>query len=681
MKRYRIAVDIGGTFVDAVQLDTQTGRISLAKVSTTPERPAVGVIEAVRALGTPLSETDMFVHGTTLPLNAVIERKGAATGLITNLGFRDVFEIGRADVPPEQAYNFAYTSPAPLVKRRHRLGVAGRIDVNGTEITPLDEAGVREAGRTLVAAGVKSVAITFLHSYKEPKHEYLAAEVLRAEFPELAVSTSVEITREHREYERSATTVLDAYIRPIFEAYISELTDALHREGFSGQFLVMRSGSGAMTAALAARAPIFTVMSGPAGGMVGAAELARQIERKRVITLDYGGTSLDMSVIEDFIPTLMHQADLEHLPILIPIFDIRCIGAGGGSIAWVQEGLLQVGPQSAGSDPGPIAYGNGGTEPTTTDAAIVLGYINPAGFLGGKMKLDVDASWRGVEERLAKPLKTDAISAAAGVFDVLVARTVGAIREITVERGKDPAEFSFLGFGGAGPLIAPLIMREVGVMELVIPTGPAVFSARGMLMSDVFSEFSQTDICPLGDAAIAAFEGHSAALRERVVSQLSEQGIEQANMTFECFAQCRYVGQEHSLEIPFSSGDTPQALADRFVELHRVRYGHAIAGAPVQLVTIRMRGRGHLPKPPFSCIGQSDITSLENALKGHRQAYCFARRALVPFAIYDRMKLDAGHAIEGPAIIEEETATTVVYSDQGLEVDALGNMIVRRTVA
>ena len=495
MKPYRLAVDIGGTFVDAIEFDVSNQSVRLEKSPTTPQEPWKGVLDALEKLGTDLKQASLFIHGTTLGINAILQRKGELTGIITNEGFRDIFEIGRANVPAEHMYNFRYEKPVPLVKRRHTAGVPGRINVKGEVVEELDEKALLEAARTLVEDHkIRSLAVVFLHSYKNPEHEQRAARLLRENFPQVAVSISTDITREYREYERTSTTVLDAYIRPIYEEYVDRLKEELASRGFDGKFLITRSSGGAMTAEVARRSPIFTVMSGPAGGIVGAAHIARTLGKNRLISVDFGGTSLDSCLIEDGKPVLMHEADLEHLPALIPIYDMRSIGAGGGSIAWLEEGLLKVGPQSAGAVPGPIAYGKGGTEPTTTDAALALGYLDPKKFLKGRMELDVEASRQGIERVIAKPLGIDVLEAATGIFDVVMATTVGAIREISVERGYDPTEFTLLAFGGAGPMFAPLLAREMSIPETIVPLAPSAFSAWGMLMSDLAADFSRTDV-------------------------------------------------------------------------------------------------------------------------------------------------------------------------------------------
>ena len=675
MNRFRIAVDIGGTFVDAVEFDQNTGGVRLRKAPTTPGRPAEGVLEAIRRLDTPLSETALIAHGTTSRLNAIIERKGAATGILTNEGFRDLFEIGRADVPREHMYDFAYQRPAPLVRRRHRIGVRGRIDAQGRVVEALDETGVREAAAKLIADGVQAIAIAFLHSYRNPEHEERAARIVSEAFPHIAVSVSSSITREYREVERTATAVLDAYIRPIFGKYLGELRGALTDAGFKGRFLVMRSGGGAMLAEVAARVPLYTVMSGPAGGIIGASRLGKDTNRQRLLSLDYGGTSLDAAVIETAEPLVMYEAKLEHFPVLMPIFDIRCIGAGGGSIAWVQEGLLQVGPQSAGAVPGPLAYGKGGTEPTTTDAALVLGYIDAERFLSGAMPLDIAASREGLQRRIADLLKTDSGTAAAGIFDVLIAKTVGAIREITVERGKDPREFSLLAFGGAGPMISPMIAREVGAVEVIEPNEPAAFSAWGMLMSDLVFEVAQTDIRVLDETIWPQLDASFAELEEKALTQLAEQGVDPADRVTDRLIECRYVGQEHAIAVAVQTGMSAEASVQRFNELHKERYGHAL-NVPVQVSTLRVRATGRLEKPPLRRIPASTRTAAPIPAR-NRQAYCFARREYLSFAVHERTALAAGDSFEGPAIIDEGTSTTVVHSDQTVLVDEYGNLIIQ----
>ncbi|MCX4472601.1 hydantoinase/oxoprolinase family protein [Micromonospora sp. NBC_01655] len=671
----RLAVDIGGTFVDAMELDTRTNRVRFRKASTTPARPADGVLAAIAALGTDLSEVELFIHGTTLGLNAVLERRGGRTGIITNDGFRDVFLIGRGNVPNDHMYDFQYERPESLVQRRFTAGVRGRLDHRGRVVEELDPDSVRAAARALVVdQQVTSIAICFLHSFLDPSHEQEAARLIREEFPEVSLSLSTDIVREYREYERTSTTVLEAYIRPIFERYVDELEAGLAERGFTGRFLIMRSGGGSMTSAVAKTSPTHTVLSGPAGGIVGAAYLAAELGRDNLLTFDIGGTSLDACVIERGTPVAAYEAQLEHFPLLIPTYDIRTIGAGGGSIAWLDRGLLKVGPHSAGADPGPVCYGRGGTRPTVTDAAVVLGYVDPDRFLAGTMGLHDEAARDAVREQLAEPLGLSVEAAAAGVFDVLLARTVGAVRQITVERGHDPRQFSLLAFGGAGPLLAPLLAREMGIGEVIVPFAPSGFSAWGMLSADIVNDFSRTVMATLDDADLTELDQLFKAVEAEAVASLVAQGVPAGQAVLERQFELRYLGQEHSLMVTVGGTLDRDAVRTAFDELHRSRYGHTM-GNPLQILNLRVRGIGRTDRPELGTRPRGDGDPGQ-ALLAHRDAYDVGRRAVVPFAVYDRSALDAGDTFAGPALVDEGTSTTVVPSGQRVTVDDHGHLLV-----
>ncbi|WP_089156278.1 hydantoinase/oxoprolinase family protein [Micromonospora sp. NBS 11-29] len=671
----RLAVDIGGTFVDAMELDTRTNRVRFRKAATTPARPADGVLAAITALGTDLGEVELFIHGTTLGLNAVLERRGGRTGIITNEGFRDVFLIGRGNVPSDHMYDFQYQRPESLVQRRFTAGVRGRLDYRGRVVEPLDPDSVRAAARTLVVdQQVTSIAICFLHSFLDPTHERAAARLIHEEFPDVSLSLSTDIVREYREYERTSTTVLEAYIRPIFERYVDELETGLAERGFTGRFLIMRSGGGSMTSAVAKTAPTHTVLSGPAGGIVGAAYVASELGRDNVLTFDIGGTSLDACVIERGNPVAAYEAQLEHFPLLIPTYDIRTIGAGGGSIAWLDHGLLKVGPQSAGADPGPVCYGRGGTKPTVTDAAVVLGYMDPDRFLAGTMGLRDAEARAAIAEQLAEPLGLSVADAAAGVFDVLLARTVGAVRQITVERGHDPRQFALLAFGGAGPLLAPLLAREMGIGEVIVPFAPSGFSAWGMLSADIVNDFSRTVMVTLDDADLAELEQLFKAVEVEAVASLVTQGVPAGEAVLERQFELRYLGQEHSLMVTVGRELDRDAIRAAFDETHRTRYGHTM-GNPLQLLNLRVRGIGHTDRPELETRARGDGDPSQ-ALLTHRDAYDFGRHAVVPFAVYDRAALEPGDTFDGPALIDEGTSTTVVPSGQRVTVDDHGYLLV-----
>lgn len=670
----RIAVDIGGTFVDAIGFDPSTGTTRLAKASTTPAAPATGVLDAVSILSERLDGLNTFTHGTTLGLNAILERRGAVTGLITNDGFRDILEIGRSDVPFSNMYDFRYVRPRPLVPRRRTCGVGGRMDHRGQELQPLDEAAVAEAARYLVEEqGCETIAICFLHSYANPDHERRAAAIVRSRYPGITVSASVDVAPEYREYERTSTTVVDAYVSPIFARYIDALGESLAARGHAGRFLITRSAGGAMTADEARRAPSLTVLSGPAGGIIGASALARAAGLTDVITFDVGGTSVDACVVVDGRPAEVYEAALEHLPLLIPIYDIRTLGSGGGSIARVEDGLLLVGPQSAGAAPGPVAYGRGGTRPTVTDAALVLGYLDPDAFLGGAMRLDLAAARSAVEEQLATPLGRGAVEAAAAVFDVMMAQTTGAIREITVERGMDPRQFVLLAYGGAGPLVATSLAREMELAEVVVPQMPAGFSAWGMLMADIEVDVARTVLARVDDDLPARIDRLLAEVRPLVFDSLARQGVDDGSRSIVARLDIRYMGQEHVLEVLHEPGLDAATIQERFDEVHERRHGHRLE-SPAEVVTLRVRGLGALPKPGLPPAPVPTATPVVE-----REAYDLATRTMRTFRVIAREAMRPGGEWEdGPALLLEPTAVTVVNGDQRFRLDELGLIRVRR---
>lgn len=674
----RLGIDIGGTFVDAILLDDASGEIRLEKALTTPGDPALGVLEAIARLDVDLGRVSVVVHGTTLGLNAILERRGARTGIVTNEGFRDVFELGRGNLPHEDMYNLHFQRDEPLVRRRAIAGVPCRITVDGEVERELDETAAMAAIEELVEGqGVESLAVCFLHAYKNPVHEERVAELVAARFPEIHLSISSRVAREHREYERLSTTVLDAYIRPIFERYLERLEGALRERGFQGSFLVMRSSGGAMTAAAARENPLDSVFSGPAGGIVGAADLAEGLGIARMITMDFGGTSLDACVIDGAAPPVIHETSLQHLPVLIASYDIRCIGAGGGSLAWLEHGLLRLGPQSAGADPGPACYGRGGAEPALTDAALILGYVDPQRFLKGELRLDTEAAHRSMEEKVARPLGIPVTEAAAGAFSVLAAQTVGAIREITVERGKDPRDFTGLAFGGAGPLIAPLVALEMGIATTIVPRAPAAFSAYGMLTSNLAADASRTYVHKLETSLLPEVERIFERLAEEAGASLAMQGVAPEDRRIGRFLELRYVGQEHALKVPVDSESLAmEEIRLDFDDLHEERYGHR-SGQPLELVNLRVLGIGERQERAVGTPQNGQGGASAAARPRTREAWCFRARSLTPFAVHDREALEPGRRIAGPAIIDEGTATTVFFTDQSCELDERGHLIVR----
>ena len=676
MGKYSIGVDIGGTFVDAILFDGETGETRLEKDVTTPKNLSTGVLNAIDKLEIALGDVGVIVHGTTLGLNAIIERRGAKTGIITNEGFRDIFELGRGDLPPDHMYDMHYRRPEPLVRRRCIAGVPGRINVNGGIDVEVDERAVIESARAMVSEqGVDSIAICCLHSYKNPAHERYIAGIIQENFPHVHISVSHQVVREYKEYERTCTTALDAYIRPIFEKYIHDLQLALQGKGFTGRFLIMRSSGGAMTAQAAKHRPLDSVLSGPAGGIIGASCLAKKLRLTHVLTMDFGGTSLDTCVIDEAEPGVIHETRLQHIPALIPTYDISCIGAGGGSIAWLEEGLLKLGPQSAGADPGPIAYGRGGTRPTLTDAALILGFIDPANFLKGQLPLDPAAARKGLETELSTAMESDALKIAAGIFSVLVAQTEGAVREITVERGKDPREFSILAFGGAGPLIAPLLALEMDIPSTIIPNVPAAFSAWGMLMSDLATDVSRTFIVEIEPSILPELDEIFHALEIDAKNNLEKQGVKAGEQVMVRNLEMRYLGQEHTLKIPVTGAPSHESLRRAFDSAHERRYGHR-TDYPLELVNLRVTGLGPMAKPELQKQPRSNVALNMEEPGSKRKAYCFRDGTLKDFHLVDRQLLGPGACMAGPAIIDDGTATTVIFTGQACFVDDFGNLLI-----
>ena len=493
----RIAIDVGGTFTDVVELSSETGEISFDKVPTTPEEPTTGVLAAFGATTAALAEVTMFTHGTTLGLNALLTRSGARMAVIGTLGFRDVYLLGRTDRRP--MYSLTYRPPTGLLERYDTFEVPERSLFDGSVHRPLDVEAARAVAATVAERGYDSVAVAFLHSYANPEHELQMRAILAEVAPDVVVSLSHELSREYREYERTSTAVLDAYVKPIVRRYLATLEDRLADGGFTGRFLMTRSGGGAMTATAAREQPVSLILSGPAGGVIGAAAFAKLIGEPNLITIDMGGTSLDASLIVDNEPVLHQGAEFESLPINTPSLYIHTIGAGGGSIAWLDGGgALQVGPQSAGAAPGPASYGRGGTAATFTDAALAVGYMGSGTPLGGRLTLDAELAI-GAIEPMAAELGLEPLALARGIVRISTTKIMGAVRAITVEVGRDPKDFALLSFGGGGGLVALDVARELGIGTVVVPPGQGAFSAFGMLMADVQHDFSRTAVLPLAD--------------------------------------------------------------------------------------------------------------------------------------------------------------------------------------
>ncbi|MGH7069787.1 MAG: hydantoinase B/oxoprolinase family protein [Acetobacteraceae bacterium] len=681
--RYRIGFDIGGTFTDFVLLDRQRAEIRLHKCLTTPSDPAEGALrglaELLAAAGISLGEISELIHGTTLVTNALIERRGARLGLMTTAGFGDILEMGteqRYDI-----YDLFLRFPEPLVPRRRRLEIAERMDRDGNPVVTLSDASVRRAARQLLAEGVEAVAVCFLHSYRNPAHEKRAGAILRAEFPELAVSLSSEVVAEIWEYQRTVTTCANAYVQPLVGRYLERLEHALAGDGFRGRLTLMHSAGGLIVPETARAFPIRLLESGPAGGALATALFGAAAGKRDVISFDMGGTTAKVSLVEDGhadVAPIMEAARVHRfkrgsgLPIKAPVIDMIEVGAGGGSIAAIDEvGLLRVGPRSAGADPGPACYGRGGAEPTVTDANLVLGYYDPAFFLGGRMRLDRVAAERALE-RVAEPLGLTVVEAAAGIHRMVSESMAAAARIHLVEKGKDPRRYQMVGFGGAGPAHAAEVARLIGVTEVLVPPASGAASALGFLAAPLSFERVRSHPLDLAEPGAAArMEETLGALAAAALVPLEAAGVGKDDMIVERYADMRLAGQLHEITValpkePLVEALVPEVLA-RFRAAYMARYRSVYDGVGVQVISLRVRCSGPTPSLPMSEAGHA---LAGGARKGTRTAWFDGKP--VATAVYDRYALAAEETIIGPAIIEEREATTVIGPRDRLSVDRIG---------
>lgn len=670
----RIAIDVGGTFTDVVEWSSDTGDLTFDKVPTTPDEPTTGVLAAFAATTAALDEVTMFTHGTTLGLNALLTRTGARMAVIGTLGFRDVYLLGRTDRRP--MYDLTYKPPTALLERYDTFEVPERSLFDGSVYRPLDVEAAVAVAATVADRGYDSVAVAFLHSYANPEHELQMRDILAEVAPDVVVSLSHELSREYREYERTSTAVLDAYVKPIVRRYLTTLQDRLADGGFAGQFLMTRSGGGAMTAATAREQPVSLILSGPAGGVIGAAAFARLIGQPNLITIDMGGTSLDASLIVDNKPVLHQGAEFESLPINTPSLYIHTIGAGGGSIAWLDgAGALQVGPQSAGAAPGPASYGRGGTRATFTDAALAVGYMGAGIPLGGRLTLDADLAI-GAIEPLAAELGLMPLELARGIVRISTTKIMGAVRAITVEVGRDPKDFALLSFGGGGGLVALDVARELGIGTVVVPPGQGAFSAFGMLMADVQHDFSRTAVIPLAELDETMLASSYGPMAEQATAVLTSEGFDAAGQVLMRSVDVRYSGQEHTVTVPLPdvpTSDIAAAVEKEFTELHERQYGHGMDD-PIELTTMRLRATGLVEKPTLPKIAsRADGGPIST---GPRPVYVSAVEPAVPYALYSREELLAGDEISGPAVIAEHTATTVMHTGDHMSVGEYGEMVI-----
>jgi N-methylhydantoinase A len=676
----RIGVDTGGTFTDLCAYDEETGRTHVRKVSSTPADPGQAIVRGLGELldqigGRGVGEVAYFAHGTTVGTNALLTGRGARTGLITTKGFRDLLELGRGRRP--HMYDAQADKPTPQIPRDLRLEVTERVRHDGRVELPLDEDEVRAAARTLREQGVRSVAVCLLYSYVRPDHEQAIGEIVREELPDAHVSLSSEVLPEFREFERLSTVVTNAYLGPVVADYLARLRETLAASGLHAQPHVTQSNGGVIPFVTAEKLPVRLVLSGPSTGVVGAAAICQAAGFPDIITFDMGGTSTDVSLVRDGEPKVAASLEIDGRPIRSPMLDIHTVGAGGGSVAWIDTGgHLRVGPASAGAFPGPACYGNG-EEPTVTDANVVLRVLNPDYLLNGQLKIDKEASHRAVG-RLGERLGMSVEETAQGIISVVTANMARAIRVMSVHRGYDPRDYALVPFGGAGPLHAARLAAELGSPVVVVPEIPGAQSALGLLMTDVRSDFMRTRRVPVdADDAVAAV---LTDLSAQATAWFDSEGIEPGRRSVGRGVDLRYTGQNYELGVEVPDGDvtaeTIRVLADRFHDAHERMYGYRAEDDPVEAVTFRVQAVGSVAHARVERSAPKG-TALADAVIARRLVYLDGGHVNCP--VYDRARLDVGHRFTGPAIVEQMDSTTLLLPTDTCAVDEMRNLIIRRS--
>lgn len=678
----RIAADVGGTFTDVAVFDERSGALRLGKTLTTPGRLVDGIEASGMRTGSSFAVASLFLHGTTVAINTMLERTGARTALIVTAGFRDIYEIGRVNRP--EAYNLYFRKHRPLVPRTLRFEVNERVMANGEVLHPLDEAELERLVPALRREKVEALAILFLHSYRNPDHENQAKRFFERRCPDLFITVSHELSQEYREFERISTTAANAYVGPRVSRYLAEIDGHLEQTGFPGTFLVVQSTGGLYDGDRARSECIRMLESGPAAGVIGTKALCEAIDLPSAIAFDMGGTTAKAGVIHDGKVLITSSAMVggynEGLPIQIPMIDIQEVGTGGGSIAYiVAGGALRVGPESAGAAPGPACYGLGGTAPTVTDANLLLGRLAPDRFLGGDMKLDTAAAEEALRSAIAEPLGLELHRVADGIVRVAAASMSNVVRRVTTERGLGARDFAIVAYGGAGPLHAALVARELRIGKLIVPNAPGHFSAFGMLLADLRRDYVRTLFTRLDELDFSATEMVFRAMEEEGTRSVRDAAVDISAVQLRRGADMRYVGQEHavSVNIPrehFLARDLA-AIKRCFDDEHCVRYGFASETERAEIVSLRCSVNGVMAKPPLRRIAEGGAVPPAGALRSKRPVF-FTDRGFVETPTYDRTRLEANNRLEGPALVEEYASTTVVLPGDSLEVDTYGNLII-----
>jgi N-methylhydantoinase A/oxoprolinase/acetone carboxylase beta subunit len=690
----RLGVDVGGTFTDLIYVDDDGGKILVHKLPTTPEDPSQGTVQGIQELaalaGEDPSALDQVFHGTTIATNIVIEHNGATVGLITTEGYRDILHIARHKKPLNFSnYQDLPWQRYPIVRRRYRLPVPERILKDGSVLVPLDEEKARAQVRTLKEAGVEAVAVCFLFSFLNPVHEARVAEIVREEFPDAFLSVSSEVLPQYREYERFSTVCLNAYVGPKVSRYVRRLEEQLEAMNVRTKLHLMTSASGVATPEGAIARPVNLLMSGPVAGVVGGIWAGKQAGYGNVITLDVGGTSADIGLAQEGRLRMKHLLDTKVGPYqaMIPMVDVDTIGAGGGSIAYVdQGGIFRVGPRSAGADPGPAAYGRGGTEPTATDAMVNLGWLLPEAFLGGAMNLRADLARKAFEDGPAQALGMSVEEASMGAVQIVTHSMVQSIEENSVRKGYDPRDFALVAEGGAGPLFAAQIALEVGTPWVLVPPYPGITSAMGLLATDMVYEYGSTAYQRLSTLDPAALEGRFDELEAQARAQLEADGVSADRLVIQRVADCRYLGQGYELRVDVGSGAIDTAWIEKvradFHDIHEREYSRRFEESDIEIPNVRVRAIGLMPAlaTPETEAGSE---SPGDALRHEGEAWFLGGGGLaqVPTRYYDRSALKAGNRLDGPAIVNQYDSTTVIPPGLTARVDRFGNVIIDAVLA
>ncbi len=677
----RIAVDIGGTFTDLACFDEATGKISFGKALSTHGQLVDGIQNTLDGAGVDLAHGYLFLHGSTIVINTLLERNGAKTALLITEGFRDIYEIGRVNRP--DAYNLFFSKHEPLVPRSLRYEVSERLRADGSLHKALDEDRVRLVARELKAKHIEAVAVLLLHSYRNPDHERRVKAILQEEMPGAFVTASHELSQEYREFERVSTAVANSYVGPRVSAYLGELEQHLENKGFDGDFYAVQSTGGLFPVEHARRDCVRMLESGPAAGVIGAQAICAQLGMADAIAFDMGGTTAKAGVISEGRPLTTGSALIggyeKALPIQIPMMDIFEVGTGGGSIARVELGhSLRVGPRSAGSMPGPVCYGRGGTEPTVTDANLILGRLDEHHFLGGEMPLYLDRAQAAMNDKVATPLGLDVTKAADGILRIAVTQMSLAVKAVTTERGLDAGSFTMVVYGGAGPLHASAIAREIGIRKVLIPYAPGYFSAYGMLFSDLRYDYVRSVFRHLNGLSFDDIEAIYKGMEDEGRAAIDASEIRPDDIVFERAADMRYIGQEHAVTVDLA-GDffikkDRAAIKAHFDEVHAVRYGTSAPREPADIVSLRVTVLGRMKKPPRNAVEAGREQADANALRGHKLVYFRSAGQYVSTPVYKRDLLKNGNVFHGPALVEEHASTTVVQPGDTVKVDIYGNL-------